>query len=129
MLWKSIPFSNYSISEYGDIRNDKTNKIMFPHIHDNKYLRIQLVIKKKAKFYKIHILNAKMWKRNPKKKPLVDHIDNNKLNNHHTNLRYATHSENTLYAIAAGVIDMEYIRSHRSYNKEKNELGQSIINA
>ena len=38
---------------------------------------------------------AREWSANPGERPCVDHIDNDKTNNHHENLRWATYAENS----------------------------------
>ena len=37
---------------------------------------------------------AQAWVLNPEDKKCVDHIDGDKTNNHHENLRFATHADN-----------------------------------
>ncbi len=46
------------------------------------------------KTHLIHKLVAREWVPNPENKRCVDHRDCDRTNNHHENLRYATHAEN-----------------------------------
>ena len=48
----------------------------------------------KVKSFSVHVLVAREWVKNSGNKKCVDHIDGNRTNNHHDNLRWATHSEN-----------------------------------
>lgn len=45
----------------------------------------------------VHRLVAYAFIPNPENKRTIDHIDGDKLNNHVSNLRWATHAENQLY--------------------------------
>ena len=58
------------------------------------YLISCLTKNKKNKQYLIHRLLAIQFIDNPNDYPLVDHIDNNKLNNDLENLRWISHSGN-----------------------------------
>jgi hypothetical protein len=81
--------SNYSISNYGNVKNNITNRILKKYNY-NDYERVKL----KNKDYKIHRLVAIHFIDNPENKLFVDHIDNNRTNNHFTNLRWVTTKEN-----------------------------------
>lgn len=61
--------------------------------HDGKY------------FYRfVHILVARAFVPNPQNKPTVNHEDGNKRNNVWTNLKWATHQEQTEHGINTGLI-------------------------
>lgn len=85
---------NYSISTNGDVRNDKTGRIMKLHINKLGYATVMLG--RKTSPLLVHRLVAKAFIPNPENKPQVDHINGNRSDNRVENLRWATASENHL---------------------------------
>ena len=80
-IWKKVlGHPNYSVSNTGKIRNDKTGRILKPSMV-NGYFYVALNKKK----YKIHRLVATAFVENPKKLPYINHIDKNKTNNNANN--------------------------------------------
>ena len=57
------------------------------------YADIYYTVRVKGKYYRGHRLIAQTFIPNAENKPTVDHIDRNTLNNHVSNLRWATQSE------------------------------------
>lgn len=83
---------NYSISNAGDVRNDKTGRILKPHKSTAGYYQIMLG-RKTVPLY-VHRLVAAAYLKNDEGLPQVDHINGNKLDNRVENLRWVTYSEN-----------------------------------
>ena len=93
MRWEKITNRpNYSVSETGLIRNDKTGRILKAHLGTSGYYQVMLG-RKTSPLY-VHRLVAIAFLNNPDKLPQVDHIDGDKTNNNVSNLRWVTVSEN-----------------------------------
>lgn len=106
-IWKDIEGyeGKYQISNLGRIRSVKTQyKILKPDLYNGRgYANITL-IKDDEKFKTvIHRLVAKAFIPNPKDKPIVNHINGNKLDNRADNLEWCTESENAEHAYKTGL--------------------------
>jgi hypothetical protein len=94
--WASIDgYLNYQVSWFGRVLNTKTGRILKAGRSSNSYLTVVLCKEGKRTSYSVHVLVAREWVPNPNNKRCVDHADGDRSNNHHENLRYATHSENS----------------------------------
>ena len=87
-------YENYSVSNFGNVKNNKTDRILKPKFDKDGYKRLQLSKEGIKKDFMVHRLVCNAFLENPDNKPLVDHIDCNKQNNNISNLRWATNSEN-----------------------------------
>lgn len=96
-IWKIINhpnLTNYEISSYGNIRNNKTKRPIT--INNRKDGYSTLSINKKS--YSVHRLVALTFIENPHNKLTVNHIDKNKHNNNVNNLEWATYKEQYLHS-------------------------------
>jgi hypothetical protein len=99
--WKTAQSSRYSelikdieVSNDGLVR--KVNgMILNPQLRDG-YLHITRKAKHITKHITIHSLVAETFIGLRPEDMVIDHIDENKVNNHYTNLRYLTNIENSL---------------------------------
>lgn len=98
-------FDNYAISNYGNIKNVKNNKVLTPRISENGYKEYVFCQNGIRKNFKIHRLVALYFIDNPDKKPYVNHIDGDKLNNNVSNLEWCTAKENDEHARKTGLKD------------------------
>jgi hypothetical protein len=89
-------YENYSVSSFGNVRNDVTNKILKPGINGHGYYHVNLRKNSKMNNVRIHRLIATAFIDNPNNKPCVDHVDNNRLHNDIKNLRWCTIRENCM---------------------------------
>lgn len=110
-IWKTLKeFSKYEIDCTGTIREVKTKRLKYCGVSHQGYLTTDFKINKKRYTRKIHRLVAFYFLDPPSKeltlkcskehhgKVLVKHLDNNKLNNHYSNLEWSDLEGNTQQA-------------------------------
>lgn len=92
---KDIGFSKYCITEDGEIFSLKSNRFLVKTLMSSGYEKGNIINDDgELKNLSVHRSVALMYVDNPDNKPFVNHIDENKLNNHYTNLEWVTDSEN-----------------------------------
>jgi hypothetical protein len=84
----------YYVSNHGRIKIRKTNKILKLATDKDGYIKCHLYKRGVRKSFRVHRLVAETFLDKPEGCTEVDHIDNNRANNHATNLRWCTHDEN-----------------------------------
>ena len=82
------------VSDQLRVRNPKTKKVLKPRIGTAGYLQIVWRVNGRKRTVLLHQLVADAFLTKPKKYDCIDHIDQNKLNNHWTNLRYCSRADN-----------------------------------
>jgi len=113
-------YENYSVSNYGRIRNDKTGRILKPgDSSTGGYLYVNLYKNGIVKYQKVHRLVALAFIPNPENKRTVNHIDGNKTNNHTENLEWNTHAENNKHAMDNGLL--KPVKGSKHYRAKLNE--------
>lgn len=97
-IWKNINISaNYSISNKGRVRNNKSGKIRVLKF-DGRYLSFKLQLKGKYITFQVHRLVAEAFIPNPDNLPIVNHIDGDGLNNNEWNLQWSTQKYNIYHS-------------------------------
>ena len=87
-------FELYSVSDQGNVRNDKTGRILKGGLDKDGYPQVILCKNRSRVNRKVHRLVAEAFIPNPDNKPQVNHIDGNKQNNAASNLEFCTNQEN-----------------------------------
>lgn len=114
--WKDIKdFEGlYKISDYGRVKSlifrnknscVKREKILKQSKDKDGYLQVRLCKNNTPKGFRVHNLVGKAFISNPENKPIYNHlkpVTKEYCNNHYTNLKPATYSENVKYAYDLG---------------------------
>ena len=102
--WREIPGyeGKYFISSFGNVKVvykwiKDNEKILSPMLNKDGYYQVNLSIRKKVKHHRIHRLVAEAFIENPNGYPMVNHKDENKLNNHADNLEWCDQTYNIRY--------------------------------
>lgn len=114
--WKDIPGYEglYQVSSHGSVKRlqaivsngNKTmnwpGRILKPDMDSDGYNHVVLCKNNKTKRFFVHRLVADLFIPNPNNYPVINHKDENKLNNHVENLEWCTVSYNTQYSYNTG---------------------------
>lgn len=96
-IYKPIEnFENYLISNLGNIKNKKTDRILKQQ-KSSRYSTIALTSNNIRSTFLIHRLVAKAFIPNLENKPTVNHKNHNTYDNNITNLEWATYTEQMLH--------------------------------
>ena len=103
-VWKTVPeFPNYQVSNTGLVKG-KTGKVLKTFIQNGGYEVATMHNESKRSVKRtVHRLVAELHIPNPEDKPIVNHLDGNKLNNHSSNLEWCDNSRNILHAREIGL--------------------------
>lgn len=102
--WKRIPdYNNYDISDDGEVRNNKTGRLLKTSQSRGGYLKVNLYADGTHKSAKIHRLVAENFLSNQHDKPAINHINGDKTDNRAENLEWCTYSENNRHAFRSGL--------------------------
>ena len=92
-------FELYEVSNYGNVRNKRTGRQLRPSMGGVGYYTVCLSKDGLSTTFNVHRLVAEAFISNPESKRTVDHINHNKSDNSHFNLRWATNSENGMNCV------------------------------
>lgn len=114
--FKQFRDTNYSISNKGRIRNDKTGRILKGTLRPDGYVRHGLMIEGKRTMKYAHRLVAECFLDNYSEELTVNHMNGIKNDNNVENLEMVTQLENNLHAIKElGVGKKRRIRQVEQY--------------
>lgn len=120
--WREIKdYPNYSVSNLGNIKNNKTTKFLKKTLKGG-YHTICLLNKLKRQSFKVHRLVALEFITNPENKSDVNHKDKNKINNNIGNLEWMTRSENNMHRCKDVTITTNTNKEILRFDINKNEL-------
>ena len=126
--WKKIEdYENYSVSNLGRIRNDKTGLMQNQYL-SNKYFLVCLSQGRKWKMFRAHRLVAMAFVPNPENKPCINHKNLNKTDNRVENLEWCTDLENMQHAIKNGIEFNKFIKNNKFASHPESQNGRAKLN-
>lgn len=135
--WKDIKFidfngveydytGHYKINKLGDVYSYKSNRLLSKCKDKDGYCRAMLSKDGKIKTFKVHRLVAFMFiATTDKTKQMVNHRDENKENNHVSNLEWCTVSENNNYGTRQQRVHKQRRKTMSTEEWKQNNSGKN----
>jgi hypothetical protein len=121
--WRIVAgFDNYSVSNLGSVRNDTTQRILRPQTVGGDYLQVRLYDRSSWSAHYVHKLVATAFLGDSNGFD-VDHIDRNRQNNHVSNLRYCSRSDNNRNKSSNHGVVYQFVDTLPDEAIELNEYG------
>ena len=125
-------YENYSVSNLGNVKNNKTGRILKQVINGVGYYVVNICDNNKEyKSLRVHRLVGLHFIQIEPNKKYIDHKDNNKLNNNVNNLRWVTSSQNSQNAKLSrsnksGVKGVIYSKNHKKWRADIRANGINL---
>jgi hypothetical protein len=134
--WKFVEEYNnkYAVSNYGRIKSFQgiSERILKQNKTKDGYAMVVFCINNKPKTFRVNRLVAKYFLINENNYPQVDHIDENRLNNHVDNLQWMSAKDNTTKSQGKAVnklsLDGQFIETYISISDAANKIGANKSN-
>ena len=130
-----LDFEEYEVSNFGNVRNTITGETLRQSVY-KEYARVDLFknlgrYDMVQKTIDVHRLVGLTFIPNPLNKRIVDHIDRDKRNNNLDNLRWATHSENSMNRSTpknntSSYVGVSYVKTSKKWRAVLIKNGKNI---
>lgn len=127
-IWTPIlgTYELYEISNFGNVKSVRYNKILKPGIAGSGYKQVRMSIGSKPCSEYVHRLVATHFLTEVNGKNRVNHKDLNKLNNHVDNLEFMTQRENVHHFYLSNGIKPREMRKIVAFDLEGNQLAEYL---
>lgn len=128
-VWKDVVGYEglFSVSNFGNIRNEKTGRVLKLYKNKRGYCLVSLYHKRNnRKTYRVHRLVAEAFIPNPNNYPYINHKDENPSNNRVDNLEWCTPQYNATYGHAHEKHMKTILDKYGKYHLKKTVLQYTL---